>query len=124
MLISGKPYICKKYKYTESLARLEISHDIIYEPGYEKTGFLQMRNKDADQLRCILSSKFQVSSHRRSCTAWFVSDLVGNPEDRFSHIEAQLLCFYSILQTFSVAENQIVPIMMFYYPAQQESAPV
>ena len=22
--------------------------------------------------------------------AWFVSDLVGNPEDRFSHNEAQL----------------------------------
>ena len=25
------------------------------------------------------------------CTAWFVSDLVGNPEDRFSHNEAHLL---------------------------------
>ena len=25
-----------------------------------------------------------------SCTARFVSDLVGNPEDRFSHNEAQL----------------------------------
>ena len=24
-------------------------------------------------------------------TAWFVSDLVGNPEDRFSHIEAHIL---------------------------------
>ena len=24
------------------------------------------------------------------CTAWFVSDLVGNPEDRFSHNEAHL----------------------------------
>ena len=23
-----------------------------------------------------------------ACTAWFVSDLVGNPEDRFSHNEA------------------------------------
>ena len=29
---------------------------------------------DADQLR--------------GCTAWFVLDLVGNPEDRFSHNEA------------------------------------
>ena len=24
------------------------------------------------------------------CTAWFVSDMVGNPEDRFSHDTAQL----------------------------------
>ena len=24
------------------------------------------------------------------CTAWFVSDLVGNPEDRFSHNEAHI----------------------------------
>ena len=24
------------------------------------------------------------------CTAWFVWDLVGNPEDRFSHNEAQM----------------------------------
>ena len=25
------------------------------------------------------------------CTAWFVSDLVENPEDQFSHNEAQIL---------------------------------
>ena len=25
------------------------------------------------------------------CTAWFVSDLVGNPEDRFSRDAAQLI---------------------------------
>ena len=25
------------------------------------------------------------------CTAWSVSDLVGNPEDRFSQNEAQLI---------------------------------
>ena len=24
------------------------------------------------------------------CTAWFMSDLVGNPEDRFSHSEAHI----------------------------------
>ena len=26
-------------------------------------------------------------------TAWFVSDLVGNPEDQFSHNEANLISF-------------------------------
>ena len=26
-------------------------------------------------------------------TAWFVSDLVGNPDDRFSHNEAQVLVY-------------------------------
>ena len=27
------------------------------------------------------------------CTDQFVSDLVGNPEDRFSHDEAHIFCF-------------------------------
>ena len=26
-----------------------------------------------------------------ACTAWFVSDLVGNPEDRFSRVAAHML---------------------------------
>ena len=60
-------------------------------------------NKNADQLRgnratdqrlcfhCIdgtihLLSKSAISS--RLCTAWFVPDLVGNPEERFSQGEA------------------------------------
>ena len=65
------------------------------------------KNKDADQLRgnheadqCLcfairivqsrylLNPKFQASSYLCGCTARFVSDLVGNPEDRFSHNEA------------------------------------
>ena len=33
----------------------------------------------------FLNPKFQVSSHLLVCTACFVLDLVGNPEDRFSH---------------------------------------
>ena len=32
----------------------------------------------------FLNLKFPASSHLLGCTAWFVSDLVGNPEDRFS----------------------------------------
>ena len=37
-----------------------------------------------------LNPKFQASSHLLWCTARFVWDLVGNPEDRFSHNEAHL----------------------------------
>ena len=32
------------------------------------------------------------------CTAWFVSDLVGNPEDRFSRDEAQIPSSYGLLE--------------------------
>ena len=73
-----------------------------------KPDFCICENKDADQLRgdceadqglCFrymdstipLLPKFQASSYLLSCTAWFVSDLVGNPEDPFSCDEAQFL---------------------------------
>ena len=39
----------------------------------------------------FLNPKFQASSIFCGCTARFVSDLVGNPEDRFSHNEAHLM---------------------------------
>ena len=45
-----------------------------YEPRHEKTSFLHMRKK----------------AHISCAAAWFVSDLVGNPEDRFSHDEAHI----------------------------------
>ena len=38
----------------------------------------------------FLSPKFQRLAIFCGCTARFVSDLVGNPEDRFSHNEAQI----------------------------------
>ena len=66
-------------------------------------------NKDADQLRgkreaeqrlCFrytdstipsyLNPKFRPLAILCGCTARFVWDLVGNPEDRFSHSEAQM----------------------------------
>ena len=74
--------------------------------------FCIFENKDADQLRgyreadqrlCFrytdtripLLSKYEISSLQPSsvlsCTARFVSDLVGNPEDRFSQKEAHML---------------------------------
>ena len=44
-----------------------------------------------------LNSKFQVSSHLLlcGCTALLVSDLVGNPEDRFSRDESQISKYVS-----------------------------
>ena len=38
----------------------------------------------------FLNPKFQASTIFCGCTAWFVSDLVENTEDRFSHNQAQL----------------------------------
>ena len=79
-----------------------------------KPDFCICENKDADQLRgnretdqrlCFrytdstipLLSKSEISGFvlvifYRS-TVWFVWDLVGNPEDRFSHKEAHLAPF-------------------------------
>ena len=80
-----------------------------YEPRREKIVFFFCicKNKDADQLRgnreadqrlCFryidstipLLPKYEIAI-LRGCTAWFVWDLVANPEDRFSHNEARFL---------------------------------
>ena len=75
-----------------------------------KPAFRIWENKDSDQLRgsheaeisdfvfatqivqslYFLNPKVQASSFC-GCTSRFVSDLVGTPEDRFSHNEAQKL---------------------------------
>ena len=72
--------------------------------------FCICENKDADQLRFAVTAKlisafvfatwivqslFYLNPKSQDsilcgCTARFVSDLVGNPEDRFSHNEAHL----------------------------------
>ena len=59
-------------------------------------------NREADQRLCFryinstipLLSKSEIFKPLAifcGCTARFVSDLVGNPEDRFSHNEAQII---------------------------------
>ena len=78
-----------------------------------KPAFCICENKDADQLRgnreadqrlcfrymestILLLFKSKISSLQPSSVARFVSDLVGNPEDRFSQNEAHLMieqCF-------------------------------
>ena len=76
-----------------------------------KPAFCICENKDADQLRgnreadqrlcfCYTESTIPLLSKSEiykllaifcGCTAWFVSDLVENPEDRFSQNEAHML---------------------------------
>ena len=76
-----------------------------------KPAFCICENKDADQLRgnreadqhlcfslmdstiplLLKSKKIKPLAIFCGCTARFVSDLVGNPEDRFSHNEAHMI---------------------------------
>ena len=71
-----------------------------------KPAFCICENKDADhreadQRLCFRytdstihllpkSEIFKLLAIFCGCTAWFVSDLVGNPEDQFSHNEAHI----------------------------------
>ena len=79
-----------------------------FEPRYEKTGFLHMRKqrrRSASRYSAFvfatrivpslyfINPKFQYFTIFCDCTAWFVSDLVRNPEYRFSHNEAHLVCY-------------------------------
>ena len=87
-----------------SIKVIEDTATFVNEPHREKTSFCICENKDTDQLRgnrkadqrlCFhytdstipLLSRSEISS----CAARFMSDLVGNPEDRFSHDKAQIL---------------------------------
>ena len=63
-----------------------------------KPAFFICESKDTDQLHIDstipLLSKYKVSSILAilcGCRDWFVCDLVGNPEDWFSHNEAQIM---------------------------------
>ena len=79
---------------------------ISYEPRHEKTGFCLGENKGTDQLRSNHSAKLHGQYNNSSTytrylkilalfcgyksTGRFVSDLVGNPEDRFSRVAAHM----------------------------------
>ena len=58
-----------------------------------KPDFCLCENKGADQL-LLKSTKirnFKLLTLFCACAGQFVSDLVGNPEDRFSRVAAQLV---------------------------------
>ena len=82
-----------------------------------KPAFFMCENKGIDQLRsnCIadqrlcfpyIDSSIPLFLNPKSpafvaifcgCTAWFVSDLIGNPEDRFSRVVAHMVL--SVIET-------------------------
>ena len=83
------------------------NHSGFNELRCEKNGFLRMRKqrrREADQSLCFRYidstipllpkyKNFKLLAILCGCTAQFVSDLVGNPKDRFSHNEAQITHF-------------------------------
>ena len=82
---------------------LKVVRCFIYEPRHEKPGFLHMPkqrrrsacgNREADQRLCF------------RYTARFVSDLVGNTEDRFSHNEAQLYHWPEVSLTIKIDKSR------------------
>ena len=92
---------------------------VAYSRDYNEVGRAQIKqasciceNKDADQLCvnreadqrlcfCYTDSTIPLLSESKilicSCTARFVSDLVGNPEDQFSQIRGSNQCCYCVL---------------------------
>ena len=97
-----------------------------------KPAFCICENKDADQLRgnreadqrlCFrymastipLLPKFKINFKPLAilfgCTAPFVSDLVGNPEDRFSQNEAQIPSLSSLLGCLEEGEYNVYPVV-------------
>ena len=100
---------------------IKIKHNYNLSRVVRKPAFCICENKNADQLRgnreadqrlCFrhtdssipLLSKFDIRHFKPlaifyGCTAWFVWDLVGNPEDRFSHNEAYLIYCGRLMNT-------------------------
>ena len=102
----------------------------LYEPRREKTGVLHYAKTKTQisfavtaklisaflfttrivQSLYLLNPKFQASMHFCDCTARFVWDLVGNPENRFScneaHIQKNILihCYLYYFVIYLVAE--------------------
>ena len=90
-----------------------VANSLLYEPRYEKTGFFAYA-KTKTQISFAVTAKLisafvfatrivqsfllpRASSHFPWLyTARFVSDLVRNPEDRFSHNEAHIQLRYTV----------------------------
>ena len=102
-------YLCANHLFFNQIAAQRKVHTNA--PRCEKSAFRICENKGADQLRghreadqrlCFRNTdntipllpkfirNFKPLANFCGCKARFVSDLVGNPEDRFSHDEAQI----------------------------------
>ena len=92
-----------------------------------KSDFCIYAKKDADQLHSTaplfryidstiplhvycLNLKFQASNHLLWLHSRFVSDLVGNPEDRFSYVAARIPRSHYLLHS-SVSAQDLSPLM-------------
>ena len=74
-------------------------------------------NREADQRLCFrYMARQSSSSYLRNfdplallcgCTAWFVSELVGNPENRYSHNEAHMLSVLHAKDFYVVLNNSV-----------------
>ena len=77
-----------------------------------KPDFCTCKNKDADQLCSyfvfatrfvqflFLNRNFKLLACLCECSGWLVYDMVGDPEDHFSHVMAHLivtLCIHKLL---------------------------
>ena len=98
-----------------------------------KPAFCICENKDADTAKLIsvfvfatqivqslyfLNTNFKPLAIFCGCTAQFVSELVGNPEDRFSHNEAQLSLVIR-KPAFCLCENKGTNQLHSNYAAEQ-----
>ena len=97
---------------------LKVLHEHEMSRVVRKQDYCLCENKDADQLRsnceadqrlCFHYTERTISHLHKTeissflacfcdCTGWFVSDLVGNPEDRFSRVTAQIILTKSGIQ--------------------------
>ena len=96
-----------------------------------KPAFCICENKDADQLRgnreadqrlCFrytdstipllpIEKNFKLLAILCGCTARFVSDLVGNPKDRFSHNKAQILRMSEKVKFLTFKWKMQIPVL-------------
>ena len=92
-----------------------------------KPDFCICENKDADQLavtaklisafvfatQIVQSLYFLIRNFKPpailcGCTVWFVWDLIGNPEDRFSHNEAHITVCPSVISGLVLVILQLI----------------
>ena len=71
-------------------------------------------NREADQRLCFATQivqflfylyNFKPLAIFSGCTAWFVLDQVGNPEDLFSHNEARM---ETIIKQENIGDNKVI----------------
>ena len=96
-----------------------------------KPAFCICENKDADQLRsnceadhrlCFRYISSTIPLLPKSCTVRFMSDLVGNPEDRFSHNEANLFSL-TLLGSRPIYYSHVEPLRDKTYAPIENTQP-